>query len=66
MPADAEHGEGARLLCVAIQYAAPILSQIVRLVHELRAHPHPKVRAIALEKLPAPQRLDANGLPRGD
>lgn len=55
MAADDLHRDGARLICLALTYAAPILRQIVLLVHALRDHPHPAVRALANEKLPPPQ-----------
>lgn len=62
MPGDPGHSEGARLICIALQYAAPILAQVVNLVHSLRDHPNPRVRKIAREKLPLPQQLDCHGL----
>ena len=57
MPADADHHEGARLLCLALQAAAPALRALIELVHALRIHPNPKVRELANRKLQPPQRL---------
>jgi len=58
MAGEDHHAEGARLLCLALTYAAPILRQVVALVHALREHPNPKVRRLARTKLPQPQQLN--------
>lgn len=57
------HSDGARLLCLALPYIAPILREIVNFVHALRDHPHPKVRAIARNVLPPPQELTIDDEP---
>jgi hypothetical protein len=56
MAAEGPASEGARLLCLALPLLVPILRAVTNLVHELRIHPNAKVRKIAQEKLPPPQR----------
>lgn len=64
MPETAINAMTAILLAL-FPVIAPILGQVVKLVHALRAHPHPKVRDLAREKLPPPQTVH-NGQPQRD
>lgn len=48
----------AAILIALFPIVAPVLAQVVKLVHALRIHPNPRVRRIARRKLPPPQKLD--------